>query len=374
MAAERRIRNRRLAEDPRRDVGEGQRRRRRVTLVAAFVGVFVLVLAGILIAGYVIKFVLPPRQVIIKVNDVAYSRGDLVKLVRVQQRGSEFLGFPLETATEVFNVLQNLVQHEIMIQSAPQFGVTVTEEEIEQHIRALIMRRTSSDPGQAEREFNELYNGYLNAIQLSEDEHRLTIRRSLTRDKLVQFMSESVPRVAEQVQVYRLVMFDNEEFNIMEEKYRFATENVDNEDAEGFIAAFREVVREFSRDHPDIVRKNGEIGWMPRGILSDYDNVLFDLEVGQLSQRVPDYDREGVHFYFMIGEKEGRNLSDVHWNELKAKALTDWVNQQRKEFEVFSALNSVIYDWILVQLGFSELPDDLGTKALQPANPTFSTS
>jgi parvulin-like peptidyl-prolyl isomerase len=365
VAAQRRIRRRRTSgEDPRREAVDEVGRRRRTKLVAIVAGGFALILAGILIAGYVINFVLPPREVMVQVNDVVYTRGDLVKLVRVQQRGAEFLGFPLETATEVFNVLQNLVQHEIMVQSAPKFGVTVSDQELDQHIRELIMRRRSSDPEQEEREFRELYSSYLNAIQLSEEEYRSSIRRSLTRERLVQFMSESVPRVSEQVRVYRVVMREGQEFDIMEEKYEFATEQASTPDE--FIAAFREIAREFSQDNPNIVRKNGEIGWMPKGIFEDYDDVLFSLEVGQLSDRVPDFDNSGVFYYFMVGGKEeARDLSQEHWTELKSKALTDWVNEQRSEFEVYSALNSDIYDWVLLQLGFSESPE-IGTKLIRP--------
>ncbi len=330
----------------------------------AVAGVFILAMAGILIAAYVINFVLPPREVMVRVNDVEYTRGDLVKLVRVQQRGAEYLGIQMETATEVFNVLQNLVQHEILVQSAPKFGVTVSEEELDLHIRELVLRRPSSDPEQAEREFRELYSGYLNAIQLSEDEHRDTIRRSMTREKLVQFMSESVPRFAEHVRVFRVVMLEGQEFDIMEEKYEFAIEQA--ETPEEYIEAFRGVVREFSRDARDTVRKSGELGWMPKGILEDYDDVLFDLEVGQLSQRLPDYEDKTnrVFFYFMVGGKEqARDLSEEHWNELKSRALTDWVNERRAEFDVYSALNSDIYDWVLLQLGFSE-PPDIGAKLI----------
>ena len=369
MAAQRRIRRRRSSgEDPRRESVDVAGRKRRTKLVAAVSGVFILVMAGILITAYVINFVLPPREVMVKVNDVVYTRGDLVKLVRVQQRGAEYLGIQMETATEVFNVLQNLVQHEILVQSAPKFGVTVTEDELDLHIRELVLRRPSSDPEQAEREFKELYSGYLNAIQLSEDEHRDTIRRSMTREKLVQFMSESVPRVAEQVRVFRIVMLEGQEFDIMEEKYEFAIEQAKT--PEDYIEAFRGIVREFSRDSRDTIRKSGEIGWMPRGILEDYDDVLFNLDVGQLSQRLPDFEDKTnrVFFYYMIGGKDaGRDLSAEHWSELKSSALTDWVNERRAEFEVYSALNSEIYDWVLVQLGFSEAPD-IGAKAIGTAN------
>ena len=138
----------------------------------------------------------------------------------------------------------------------------------------------------------------------------------------------------------------------MEEKYEFAIEQAQT--PEDYIEAFRGIVREFSRDARDTVRKSGELGWMPRGILEDYDDVLFDLEVGQLSQRLPDFEDKTnrVFFYFMVGGKEqARDLSEEHWNELKSRALTDWVNERRAEFDVYSALNSDVYDWVLLQLG-----------------------
>ena len=47
--------------------------RQRITLIVICLAL--VVVAGILIAGYVIAFVMPPRQTVVRVNDTSYSRG-----------------------------------------------------------------------------------------------------------------------------------------------------------------------------------------------------------------------------------------------------------------------------------------------------------
>ena len=60
-----------------------ERRRRRIALI--IIGVMLLVITGIVVAGYVIIFVLPPQQLVVRVDDVVYTRGDMVKLLRLRQ-------------------------------------------------------------------------------------------------------------------------------------------------------------------------------------------------------------------------------------------------------------------------------------------------
>ena len=61
-------------------------------IVGAVIGLLLLLVTGIIVAGYVIIFVLPPRQLVVRVDDVSYTRGDLVKILRVRQAETEFLG------------------------------------------------------------------------------------------------------------------------------------------------------------------------------------------------------------------------------------------------------------------------------------------
>ena len=108
----------------------------------AVVGVMLLAIASIVIAGYVLIFVMPSREVVVRVNDVTYTRGDMVKLLRVSQKGIEFLGGQFNATNDIFQTLQLFVENEIIAQSAPSLGLSVTEDEIQAQIRDIFTRAT----------------------------------------------------------------------------------------------------------------------------------------------------------------------------------------------------------------------------------------
>ncbi len=340
--------------DRRREFSRRLREQKRQRVAMALMGLLLLLILGIIIAGYVMIFVMPPRQLVVRVNDVRYTRGDMVKLLRVQQRGAEFFGQQFSAGTEVFQALNTIVENEIISQSAPKYGIIVPDEEIDQYIRTLLAPPLgdSQDPAQVEREFRERYRAYLNTIQLSEDEHRQLVRKSLTRERLRQVIGESVPSVAPQVHLNRLIMTPDGEMDVMQIKFKdtVAPKQTDDERRE----AFKALVREFSMDNPEVIRKGGDLGWVPRGVYSDYDHVIFDLEVGKLSAPVPSVDNPRQLIFFLVSDKqEAREVEPEDRDALKTRALQEWINNERNSNDVYAVFNSDIYTWIIKQLGIS---------------------
>ncbi|MCH8186075.1 MAG: SurA N-terminal domain-containing protein [Chloroflexi bacterium] len=327
-------------------------RTRRVAI--GVISFLVLLVLGLLVAGYVVVFVRPPSELVIRVNDVSYSRGDMVKLLRVRQRGVEFLGGRFNAGTDIFQALQLMVENEIIAQAAPALGITVSEAEVDREIRSIL----SSSPigkteDQLEKEFRERYRNYLNAIQISGAEYSDLVRRSLLRERMRQFVGESVPSVAEQVHVYRLIVDPRDELDIIRTRY---------EDAKGvgsdpiiLARAFMEIVREFSRDDPEIIRRGGDLGWMPEGVVKDYDYVYFDLPAGELSEDTSDVDSpQGRLLLFMVSERqEARQVDPRDLEALKEVALQDWLNKERQNHDVYSIFNSEVYNWMIRQLGLT---------------------
>jgi parvulin-like peptidyl-prolyl isomerase len=169
----------------------------------------------------------------------------------------------------------------------------------------------------------------------------------------VYLLRESVPSVAEQVHVYRLVLDPRDELDIIRTRY---------EDAKGVSSdpitlarAFMEIVREFSRDDPEIVRRGGDLGWMPEGVLTDYEYVFFDLPAGELSADTSDVDApQGRLLMFMVSERQdARQVDPQDLEALKEGALQDWLNKERQNHDVYSIFNSEVYDWMIRQLGLT---------------------
>ena len=356
--------------DRRRELSLKRRDPKRRRLAYLLIGVLLVVVAGISIAAYSIKFVFPNRELIVRVNDVAYTRGDLVKLLAAKQAQFELLGSTFKSGREIFEALQQLIETEMIATVAPDYGVSVSEEEVDEEIRRLFTSRGGGDvaPAQLEREFAERYGAFLNEIQLSRTEFREEIRKQLLRERFKQYIGESVPEIVPQVRVHRIVLDPRDELDLIREKYDDLRDS--SIDPEHIRAVFKVIVREFSRDDSEIIRKGGDLGWAPRGVFKEYDDLIFSLEVGELSLQVPNFNNPEQIYFFLVSEKdEARQVDPENLDRLKTKALQDWLNDERANHEVYAQLDSDIYAWMLDQLRLTTtitptaIPNPLG---LQP--------
>ena len=329
---------------------------RRQRLLLAVASVLVLGIAGILIAGFVIVFVLPTKEDVVRVNDARYSRGDMVKIVRVSQTAANLIGQTFDATNDIFAILQRLVENEIIAQTAPGMGITVTEEEVYADVRLSLEPRGSAavgkDAGQIQREFQERYGSYLNTIQMSESEHRKLVRQRLLRIRFRQFVGDTVPTVNEHVHLYRLAMPGTGEVAIMETKFKDAVG--DSTDPEPLRLAFKELSKEFSQDGDTVLRNGGEIGWVPRDIFPRMEHAFFGLQPGELSEPTPNVDNVQQLFFFMISERDlARKVAPGHLERLKEEALQNWLNNERGEHDIFVTFNQEIYFWMIEQLGIT---------------------
>lgn len=348
---------------------EGYRRRQRLAI--AIISALLLVVAGIVVTGYVIIFVMPPQQLVVRVNDVSYTRGDMVKLLRLRQATMEGLGQTFNSSDDVFKALQLIVENEIISQSASKFGITVNREEVDNRIRGIMAPKEDDSLGksdaQIEREFKEKYRQYLNITQVSESEYRSMLKRALLREKVRQFVGDQVPTVAEQVYVHRIGMNAQDEVDIMTTKLGDAVS--DDKRPEYLRAVFKAVAREFSRD-PGTQQSGGDLGWIPMGVDEDYEDIFFDLEIGELSDPVPNIDNPQEMYFFMLSEKSGsKEISERNRDILKTGTLQKWLNDQRADHDVYAVFNSEIYGWILDQMRITSTITP--TPATNPMIPGF---
>ena len=344
----------------------GLKKRQRVVISAMVIAIVVVL--SVFIVGYFVTFVMPPRELVVRVNDVEYSRGDLLELIRIEQKTTEFMGGKFSASSEVFESLQQTVENEIINQIAPSHGIILSEEEVDSIIDDMMRPSDIAALGKSEeqilRETNERYLSYLNTLQISEEKHRSIVRNQATRERFRQYIGDSVPYVAEQVRLYRIITPITSEMEIMAIKYEDATRGVT--DPSQLEDAYKLIVREFSKDNSEIIRLGGEIGWVPRNVLLDFEDLFFDLTPGQLSEPLPDPNNDARLIFFMISDREeAKELSEDTRDELKTKALQDWINIERKSHDIYAVFNSDIYNWIFQQLRLTTLeptptPDPYG--------------
>jgi parvulin-like peptidyl-prolyl isomerase len=316
------------------------------------ISILVLIVTAIIVAGYVMKFVLPPRQLVVRVGEVSYTRGDMVKLLRLQQATLQATGQNISSTDDVFAALQTIVENEMISQAAPRLGISVTREQLDAQIRFVMAPSEAESLGKTEaqvrREFEERYRQYLNFTQVSKDEHRELVRKSILRERVRQFVGDSVPAVDEQVYLHRMLMTAGDEVDVMQTRYADA---VALEKSPDYLrAVFKALAREFSSD-ADTIQAGGDFGWLPLGVDEDYEQRFFDLEVGELSELTTNFDNPQQFYFFMVSERSGsRPLSAQNMDTLKTRALQTWLNEERANHEIYAVFNSEIYGWIFQEL------------------------
>ncbi|MDC0035088.1 SurA N-terminal domain-containing protein [Chloroflexi bacterium] len=330
--------------------------RRRQKLTIGFLAISFLIVLSIFVAGYIVVFVMPHRELVVKVDGIEYTRGDLVEVVRVRQKSAEFMGGTFDASNDIFESLQLMVENEILAQMAPSQGVFVSEDEIDKQIyftmRPDNMMVSGKSEDQIGRETAERYLAYLNTIEIDESTHRALVHKAILREKFRQQIGESVPFVAEQVHLFRIVMPQAGEMDIMRVKFEDAVRDIT--DPKQLQLAFIEITREFSIDIPEMVRMGGDMGWVAKGTIPEYEREFFLLEPGELGDPVADKDNLTQTFFFMISERQtARELASEVRDELKSKALQDWVNTERSNHDVYAIFNSDIYNWVFQQLRLS---------------------
>ena len=328
--------------------------RRRLTMI--FIGTALLVVAGILTAGFVIAFVLPPRQTVVRVNDVQYSRADLVSALRAQQAQSRLFGAEFQASQQIFDALRLFVEDEILFQVSSKYGITVSDVEIDRHVETdLLIYNPGIDPLTVHENFGELYGRHLNKLKLPRSDHRDLTRRSILRAKFREFVGEQIPRVAEQAHYHRIVMAVGSEVDIMRVKLKDGLSQASTPEQRS--AVWKHIVREFSMDDAEIVRIGGDMGWIPVGSSDTYADSILRLGLGEISEPITDVENPKLILFFMISERElARELSPSDLEEFKSRALQDWVNKERDNHDVDAAFDSDIYSWMLEQLQQTAVP------------------
>nr|MCS5642594.1 hypothetical protein [Dehalococcoidia bacterium] len=106
-----------------------------------FIIAAIIVLFGILTIpayAYFQNYVLPPRELALRVAGMEYSRGDVVNFIRFNQRMSENLGVPFEVGNSLFDALQTLQENELAFQLAARYGITVSSEEVDDRLNTIL--------------------------------------------------------------------------------------------------------------------------------------------------------------------------------------------------------------------------------------------
>jgi len=248
-----------------------------------------------------------------------------------------------------YQVLQWVENDELVRQAAPELGIQVTSNEVTETINGYLTS-SAGDGGNTtgnvtgnitlpQTDLGKMYQRWLDQARLSDSEYRQVVEATLLTQKLKEQLTQNVPTEAKQVYLY-VIKVDNEG-NATEVEKRLQN----GED-------FATVAQELSTDEAS-KQYGGDLGWLPRGILSYYidpqlDQYAFSLEVGNISE--PIKTTKGYYVIKVSEIDENRLVDDQYREILAASELDKWLNELMGASNIKDYLDQDKIDWAMARI------------------------
>jgi parvulin-like peptidyl-prolyl isomerase len=311
------------ASGPRHEPGtkDVKRRRRQIFII---VGVVVVVLLAIFVPLYYINYIAPFNRTIISVDGIKVSMGEFLDRARLE-------------GSDPFTMLDTLTSELVIKIMAPQYGIEVADDDIDQQLRNLASDGTGDI---SDIEFEEWYRQQLNDNNMSDSQYREMLYMDLLTISLHLYLAERVPTVAEQVHLHIIAVSTYEEAQTAVARLEAGED-------------FATVAQEMSIDTS--AEEGGDAGWVPPALLT-FEGQVDALELNEVSAPMAYYSdttstEPDMYYIFMVSERDSaRELSDDNLVMLQVMALDFWLDEEIPKHDIEYNFNSEIYAWLTWQL------------------------
>jgi hypothetical protein len=298
--------------------------------IASVVVAIILIIVGIF---YYQSYVAPFQRPVITVDNTVINMGYFLKRTKI-------------SGDDPTTLLQQLAYEQIVKLKAPDFTTEPTPQDINDTL--LYIASTSNNTAAnvtaylTESEFKKWYREQLNQTGLSDAEYKEITRTNLLAAGLQQYLAERIPTTGEQVHLNVILVANSADADKVMARIKAG---------ESFAAVAREVSLDTQSKE-----SGGDIGWVPRGVLS-YDQTIFGLGIGGVSDPVavdsttPD---SSQYLLFMVSEKaSSREIDENSMQVLKSNALISWLTQEMPSHNIkinYDFNNLENQAWINLQL------------------------
>lgn len=242
---------------------------------------------------------------ILQVNEVSVSQSEYTSILKSQRLYAQSYGGTFNPGVAPYELMQNLAHNELVRQAAPREGLSVTEAEIEAEILRRLVPAAEGQPieGQVQRDYEAALSNYLSTTQLSLDTYRSLVEVDLLRGQLRERLGRDIQLVQSHAEVHMIEVADLALADQIEAELRKPN------------ADFAKIALQYSTDQESRA-DGGRLGWVPRTVHQRFDEYLFGLDVGELSNPIQAEDGE----YYMV--RLTRRI-DVDTAELHAIKVPD---------------------------------------------------
>jgi len=291
-------------------VSKNPKRRRNTLIVATVVSILILAITGV---GIYLGYWQPYHKTFIVVDNESIDMTYFINRV-IMNAGND------TSKIDIWGTMQSIVNEMIIRQEAPQYVGDVTQQEIDDTMKAAY-QGDSQDITDAE--FKEMYRQNLEASQLTEQQFRDIVKSSILREKLRIYLSDRVPSVAPQAHLYMIMLNDYDAATNVKERLN---------NGEDFSVLAEEQSIDSSKDN------GGDIGWFPYKVLSyGFEQAATNLEIGQPSDPIIAIDPDSVDYndpnqvlpyaiVKVVDRVDAMQVTDDQLTQLKSRTFSDWLD------------------------------------------------
>jgi foldase protein PrsA len=300
-------------------------------LIWVIVPFIIVLIAGLVVFWGYDNYVAAWRQPVVKVNEVTLDMNYFVKILRFY---SSYSSETIDTTTYPYQVLQVIEDNELIRQGASSLNIQVDTDEVTEAIKEFLMPATGDEGNatQPEEDFEELYKQWLDVIQLADDDYRQLVETSLLEERITEYLRENeVPTEAEQVHLNIIPLEDEATASEVSDMLKAGGNFTE-------LAASYSIIDELSQS-------GGDAGWVPRGIYTELDDVMFSLEVGNITEPIS---TESGYYIIKVSEKtDSMTITEEFRDVLTDNAFKNWLKSQRDDSIIEEFLDGDKIDWAL---------------------------
>ena len=286
-----------------------------------------IVLGVLVIAGAILyqTYLAPFQKMVLKVDD---------QVVKMQY----FLTRCHLANDDIDTTITQLEYEEIVKIEVKKLGLSISDSEVNETLRD---DAASSDNVSASALTNDAYNKWfaseLKSTGLTGTQYKDTVRTSLMAVKIQNAIYSNLADTASQVHLHVIVV--SSAAQAVQVKARL-------NNGEDFASVAKEVsIDSSTKDN------GGDIGWIPQGLLTNYDSVIFSLNVGQISDPVATDSTSSTFLIFMVSEKDTARAVDSTMKQAMAtSSFSAWLKDQITQHAITVDLSDTTRSWIKWQL------------------------
>jgi len=265
-------------------------------------------------------------QPVLQVNEKTFDMDYLVKMLRFYS-GTQTESGQTPSAYQVLNTIE---QQELTRQGAPALGLEATPDEVNQATRRFLGLAAAGNSTEPAGQFEETYQLLLDTTGLSDQECRDVFRGIVLAGNITTYLKDTeVPTEAEQVHLQMIVVADEPTVQELQDRIQQGEDFSTLAEQYGTIEELKQAA--------------GNLGWVPKGIYPELDDVAFTLALGNVSG--PIQTDRGFCLVKVLDKADNMPIEDTYRDILATNALQQWLDQEKAASDIKQYLDQDKATW-----------------------------